>query len=144
MSTLHAVVYNDPFDGPRPQLRSRWWRRMNIPAGPEGHRFVLQWLRPRPWNCSLEFYDKLAVQLPVDAFKVIEHEPITELTRLGDRIILARQAIWIDILAPFPPTITGWETLTWGGEHAWPGLGKRAYEMNYGGLRSYVAVQSSP
>lgn len=149
MSILHAVLYNGgPLDSPVAQPTSLWWRRKGLWPSPEGWDYVIKcdppWTLLNTWTISLEFYDHLDTQLPVDAFKVIDHENLLG-DFLKDRLQLRRKPQpWLDILAPFPPSITHWEPLTWTGQHEWPGLGRDGYLLNYGGYHSHVGAQSSP
>lgn len=127
------ITLYDPEGELRPQPTSLWWRRTLTPSE-DGWNFIFGWDNPDdPWVIWLEIYDRLSVQLPIDGFKVIEHKPILEDLRSGITTISARPNPWLDILAPFPPSITGWEPLAWTGDHTWPGVGDDGYRQNWRG-----------
>lgn len=128
MSRFHAVY--DRKCELEPASTSLWWRR----AG--GHRYHIKVGNPEdPWMASIEVYDHLAVELPVDQFRVVEFEPIPP----DSPVRLPRKHLpFLDILAPFPPSITGWRPLTRTGDHGWPGYGDDGYSANLAGYACYT------
>ena len=126
MTTFHVTV--DPV---APQRTSLWWRRTLRPDT-EGAWYWQHIERyPDPWWMSIGICDGLDMELPIDGFVLTRRSDILEGMHLPITVKIDPPP-WLDILAPFPPSIKGWAPLGRTGDHEWPGVGE--YRDGYRGI----------